>query len=454
MAEFKVDEVILNGEHGFTTEENYVEPNDEVKEKLEWFRDLKFALMVHMGLYTEVGITASWGLSDHDASWSRAEFKEENISGAKYREMYFNLNKSFNPIRYNPETWAQIAYDGGFKYLIFTTKHHDGFCLWDTKEHNFKTTSSDCLYHDAKYADIVKTTFDAFRKKGMGIAAYFSKPDWHSEFYWKKDMDYSEPTWRMTSYNPLEYPDIWDSFVKYTHNQLREIVTQCGPVDILWLDGGQVRQSTGLDIHLGEIVGELRKHQPDLIVSDRTVGGEFENYVTPEQTVPENPMNIPWESCITLGSSFTYHFDDKYKSYDTVIKMLIDVVCKGGNLALNVSPQPDGRMPLECIKTIRLIGQWLNKYGEAIYKTRICYPYKKENVAFTQNKDYVFAFIEKEKADNNLFIPYNGDFLDIELMNAGIKVDYVKCENGIKVMLDDLTDEFVLLFKIRKDKVV
>lgn len=423
MAEFKIDEVILNGEHGFTTEENYVEPESEVKEKLEWFKDQKFALMVHMGLYTQMGIMASWGLSDHDASWSRKEFETENISGKEYREMYFNLNKSFNPIRYNPQTWAEIASEGGFKYLIFTTKHHDGFCLWDTKEHEFKTTSSDCLYHESRYADIVKSTFEAFRKKGIGIAAYFSKPDWHSEFYWRDGMEYSEPTWRMTSYDPVQHPDIWELFVKYTHNQLREIAVQNGPVDILWLDGGQVRPETGLDIRLDEIIGELRKNQPDLIVADRTVGGAFENYVTPEQTVPENPMNIPWESCITLGSGFTYRFDDTYKSYDEVLKLLIDVVCKGGNLALNVSPQPDGRMPWKCVRIIKQIGKWLDKYGEAIYKTRICYPYKKDGVAFTQNSDFVYAFVfaDKEKLYNEITVPYQSDICTIELMNTGGK---------------------------------
>lgn len=146
MAKFKIDKAILNGVHDFTNESDYVIPPKEVAEKLEWFQDQKLALMVHMGLYCQIGTTASWGLSDHDASWSRKDFSQSPLSGKEYREMYFNLNKSFNPVRFDPEQWAEVAAENGFRYLIFTTKHHDGFCLWDTKETDYKTTSPDCPY--------------------------------------------------------------------------------------------------------------------------------------------------------------------------------------------------------------------------------------------------------------------------------------------------------------------
>lgn len=449
MANFQVDEQILNGVHNFTMEENYVTPSPEIQEKLEWFRDQKLALMVHMGLYCEFGTVASWGLSDHDANWSRKDV-EWAKDGDEYRKIYFNLNKSFNPVRFNPEEWADLAKDNGFKYLIFTTKHHDGFCLWDTKETDYKTTSPECPYSVNQNSDIIKNVFEAFRDRGLGIAAYFSKPDWHSPFYWVAGMEHSNPTWRMTSYDPNEYPDLWEKFVKFTHNQMLELTTEYGQVDILWLDGGQVRPDTKLDIRLGEVVEKARKVNPKLIVADRTVGGEFENYVTPEQTVPEKPMDIPWESNITLGKCFTFNFDDSYKSVETVIRLLIDVVAKGGNLAINISPQPDGRMPSKAKEIMKGIGAWMNKYGEAIYKTRICAPYKVGNVAFTKNSENVFAFILTgiEEVHNEVIIPYTEKIENVLLMNTGEKVNFENCSQGIKVTLNDVTDNAALVFKM------
>lgn len=450
MSQFKVDEAILNGVHHYSGEEDYAAPPWEVAEKLEWFQDQKLALMVHMGLYCEIGTTASWGLSDHDAAWSRKDFADHPISGREYRDMYFNLNKSFNPVRFDPKEWASLAADNGFRYLIFTTKHHDGFCLWDTRETQYKTTSFDCPYSSNRNADIVRSVFDAFREKGLGIAAYFSKPDWHSPYYWAEGMAHSEPTWRMTSYDPEEYPELWEKFVQYTQKQILELTTQYGDVDILWLDGGQVRPDTGLDIRLSEAVEQARRVKPDLIVADRTVGGAFENYVTPEQTVPDAAMKIPWESNVSLGESYTYRFDDTYKSLNTVIRLLIDVVCKGGNLALNISPQPDGRLPKPGIEIMKGIGNWMKKYGEAIYQTRICAPYKKDNVAFTRNSRNVFAFVLSEdgKTYTDAVIPYCEAVSEVELMNTRQHTAFERVPEGLRVKFDPIRDEIALVFKL------
>lgn len=450
MGDFKVDQAILNGVHCYTGEEDYVEPPLAVKEKLSWFQDQKLALMVHMGLYCEIGVAASWGLSDYDASWSRKDVEDWPMTGQEYREMYFGLNHSFNPVRFHPEQWAQLAAENGFKYIIFTAKHHDGFCLWDTKETDYKTTSPDCPYSRNKNADIVKSVFDAFRKKGLGTAVYFSKPDWHSEYYWAEGMEHSGETWRMTSYDPAEYPELWEKFVQYTQNQILELATQYGNVDILWLDGGQVNPKTGLDIRLGEVVEKIRKRNPALIVADRTAGGEYENYVTPEQTVPERAMNIPWESNLSLGQNYTYRFDDTYKDLETVIRLLIDVVCKGGNLALNISPQPDGRFPKQAVEIMKGLGGWLGKYGEAIYGTRVCPPYKKGNAAFTRNEKNVFCLVmaDSEIPQNEILIPYPGKVSGIELMNTGKTVEFEQTAEGIRVYGNKVRDETALVFKL------
>lgn len=451
MERFKPDHVIREGVHGYTRENSYIRPPKEVEEKLEWFQDRKLALMVHMGLYCEIGVTASWGLSDQDAAWSRKDIADWHISGKEYRKEYFNLNRSFNPVRFDPEQWAELAAENGFQYLIFTTKHHDGFCLWDTKETDYKTTSPDCPYSRNMHADIVKSVFNAFRAKGLGIAAYFSKPDWHSEYYWAEGMEHSEETWRMTSYDPNEHPELWERFVTYTQNQLLELTTCYGDIDILWLDGGQVNPKNGLDIRLGEVVKKARELNPSLIVADRTVGGEYENYVTPEQTVPEEAMNIPWESNVSLGRNYTYRYDDTYKDLKTILHLLIDVVCKGGNLALNISPQPDGRFPKQGIEIMKGIGSWMRKYGEAIYRTRICAPYKECGIAFTKNDNYVYAFMTEQTEDpkTEIVIPCHEEIDKVELMNTGEAAAFRNCPEGIRVVTGGISDEIALVFRMK-----
>ena len=171
-------EIVSQGVHNYSAAETYVRPTDPaILQQLEWFQDQKLALMMHFGLYCQPGMVASWALSDKDSDWSRHQVNWAD--GETFKKQYFNLNRSFNPVRFQPEEWAQMAEDCGFRYLILTTKHHDGFCLWDTKYTDYKTTAEDCPFHEHKNADIVKSMFDAFREKGIGIGAYFSKADWH-----------------------------------------------------------------------------------------------------------------------------------------------------------------------------------------------------------------------------------------------------------------------------------
>ncbi|MCU6339475.1 alpha-L-fucosidase, partial [Enterobacter quasiroggenkampii] len=170
----------------------------------------------------------------------------------------------------------------GFKYLIFTTKHHDGFCMWDTKTTDYRITGEQTPFHTHKYADVCRHLFDAFRDRGLGIAAYFSKADWHTPTYWAPGMERSNPTWRGPSYNPQEYPELWEQFVQFTHEQIMELLTDYGRIDVLWLDAGWVCKESRVsqDIRLGEVVEKAREKQPWLLSADRTVGGPYENIIT------------------------------------------------------------------------------------------------------------------------------------------------------------------------------
>ena len=322
-------EIVSQGVHNYSAAETYVCPTDPaVLQQLEWFRDQKLALMMHFGLYCQPGMVASWALSDKDSDWSRHQVNWTD--GETFKKQYFSLNRSFNPVRFQPEEWAQMAEDCGFRYLLLTTKHHDGFCLWDTKYTDYKTTAEDCPFHEHKNADIVKSMFDAFRAKGIGIGAYFSKADWHCPDYWKEDLRKDGLTSRGPSYDPKEYPEVWNRFKEYTKNQVLELCENYGKLDILWFDAGWVSESNGQDIELGKIVEEARKIQPWILSVDRTIGGAYENYVTPELCIPEEPLNVPWESCLTLGVDFTYEYGDHYKSPRELVGMLVNIVAKGG----------------------------------------------------------------------------------------------------------------------------
>ena len=385
------EELVEQGVHNFTSEKNWVKPTDPLLlERLEWYKDQKLALMMHWGPYSQWGVVESWALSDEDSVWSRTEIDWVS-DGGEFRRQYWELGKTFNPVRFQPEEWAALAAEGGFKYLVFTTKHHDGFCMWDTKTTDNRITGPECPFHTHRHADVCRDLFDAFRAKGMAVATYFSKADWNTPTYWAPDMPLSEHPSRNPTYDPATHPELWERFVRFTHEQIMELMSQYGRIDILWLDAGWVAAKYGQDIRLGEVVDRAREIQPWLISADRTVGGPYENYVTPEQTVPERPMGIPWESCITLGTSFSFKYEDEYKSPRQVVNLLVDIVAKGGNLALNIGPQPDGRLPAGAVRTVRGLGAWLKTNGEAIYGTRPYAPWRTGDWAFTAKGDAVYC---------------------------------------------------------------
>lgn len=329
-----------------------------------------------------------------------------------------------------------MAEDCGFRYLILTTKHHDGFCLWDTKYTDYKTTAEDCPFHEHKNADIVKSMFDAFREKGIGIGAYFSKADWHCPDYWNEELRKDGMTSRGPSYDPKEYPEVWNRFKEYTKNQVLELCENYGKLDILWFDAGWVCEHNGQDIDLGDIVDEARKIQPWLLSVDRTIGGAYENYVTPELCIPEEPLGVPWESCLTLGVDFTYEYGDHYKSPRELVGLLVNIVAKGGNMALNVSPQPDGRIPVDAWDSLNGFGQWMKTYGDAIYGTRICAPYQSGNLSFTQKGDSVYVFrlypTVQESVEAEIFVPYTEEKIsEICMVENGETVAFREVEGGL-----------------------
>lgn len=378
----------LTGVHGYTPKGYVPVTEPAVRENIERFRDLKLGLMMHFGIYSQAGIIESWPLNDQAITWARP--MTDMGSGDTFKRNYWNLNRSFNPVRYDPARWARVAATNGFRYLCFTAKHHDGFCLWDTAYTDYKVTAPDCPYSAQPKPDLLRATYDAFRKEGLKISLYFSKGDWHHPDYWDNLGYGKEMTW-FPSYDPEAHPERWRRFKDFTWNQVLELVRDYGRFEVLWLDCAAVGSRKATSIDIDGLVAACRRIQPWLIAADRTCGGKSENLLTPEQCVPPEPMLCPWESCVTMASNWSYRYDDEYKSATELIHLLIGIVAKGGCLVLNVAPRPDGGIPEPALARMDAMGAWLRANGEAIYGTRPVAPYMTENWAYTQRDGRLYA---------------------------------------------------------------
>jgi alpha-L-fucosidase len=366
------------------TSAGYDKPTEAlVNENLDQWQDLKFGLFMHWGTYSQWGVIESWTLCPED--WIDRK-PEHGKTYFDYVTNYENLQKTFNPTDFNPKKWADAAKAAGMKYVVFTTKHHDGFAMYDTKESDYKITSPNTPFSSNPKADVTKEIFNTFRTDGFKIGAYFSKPDWHSDYYWWR---YFPPKDRNVNYETKKYPERWEKFKNFTYNQINELTSNYGKVDILWLDGGQVRPSetNNQDIDMDRIGGMARKNQPGIIVVDRTVPGKWENYVTPEQAIPERPLDKPWESCITMGDSFSYVPNDKYKSSKTIVETLIRIISRGGNYLLNIAPGPKGDFDQVAYDRLKDLADWMKINGSAVFATRTIAPFHQGDYYYTRSKD-------------------------------------------------------------------
>ena len=396
-------------------DERYVPETDPlVLQKLEEWQDLKFGLLMHWGAYSQWGIVESWSICAEDEDWCR----RKNPDYTAYKKDYEALKLSFNPVGFDPERWAEAASAAGMKYVIFTTKHHDGFSMFDTKMTDYRITDPACPFSVNPRANVTKEIFNAFRAKGFWAGAYFSKPDWHSEYYWWPN--FATPD-RNVNYSISAYPERWEKFVQFTHSQIMELTGgDYGKIDILWLDGGWVQKMSAeeiskyvnapsykfvhiqsQDIRMDELVSKVRQKQPGMIVVDRAVYGKNQNYLTPENRVPEKALPYPWESCIIAGGGWSWVPDPKFMSGRDAVHLLVDIVVKGGNLLLNIAPGPDGRWPEGAYTLLGEMAEWMKVNSEAIYGTRAMAPFKDGKVCINRKGDktwYLFYMADEGEA--------------------------------------------------------
>lgn len=450
-------------------DERYVPETDPlVLEKLDQWQDKKFGLLMHWGAYSQWGIVESWSLCPEDYGWTQRKKGNNPQNYFEYKKEYESLKKTFNPTQFNPEKWANAAKRAGMKYMVFTTKHHDGFSMFDSKYTDYKVTDPECAFSTNPRANITKEIFNAFRAKDFWVGAYFSKPDWNHENYWDS---YFPPQDRNVNYDPLAYPEKWQKYVDFTHNQILELLTDYGKVDILWLDGGWVakmsdneienhykskfaenksgngfikHRAVSQDIKMDELVVKARAKQPGLIVVDRAVHGKNQNYLTPENRVPEKTLPYPWESCIISGGGWSHTFNATYKSGREGIHMLVDIVAKGGNLLLNIAPGPDGKWQQGAYDLLKEFEDWIKINGNAIYNTKPIEPYKENNICFTQNNDgnVFFFYLANEKETTvpseivvESITPKRG--AKITMLGSRTRLKWKKLDKGFKVIIPE-----------------
>jgi alpha-L-fucosidase len=319
--------------------------------RMKWWHEARFGMFIHWGLYSVLG---------------RHEWVMEN-EGIPVSE-YEALAKRFQPKPNAARAWAKLAKAAGQKYMVMTTKHHEGFCNFETKLTNY------CAPKQGPGRDLVAEYVEAARAEGMRVGFYYSLMDWHHPDGARCATD----------------SDARKRFVEYTHGLIRELMTNYGKIDVLWYDVDWPLDAAGWESEkMNKMVFQL---QPDIIVDNRNgLPGDFS---TPEQEIVAEKGSRSWESCMTLNDSWGYHrADDNWKSSKTVLRNLVSCSRDGGNYLLNIGPKPDGSIPEESVRVLTQVGQWMSRNGGSIYTTDRCQVRRSEFANFTRRGNTLYMHV-------------------------------------------------------------
>ena len=324
---------VTAAEQAPATQESLRETPEQRDARMAWWREARFGLFVHWGPVS---------LKGTEIGWSRGAERRGNGNGKGEIpvEVYDNLYKQFNPVKFNADEWVGIAKNAGMRYLVFTSKHHDGFINFDSKLTDYKITSPGSPYGK----DIVAQLAKACQATGMKFGCYYSPPDWH------------HPDYRNERHA---------KYIEYMHGQVRELCTNYGPMSIIWFDG---LGGTAADWGAPKLHDMIRELQPGVIINNRA--GVPADHDTPEQQIGAFQNERPWETCMTLCTQWSWKPDDKMKSLKECIQTLVRTVGGDGNLLFNVGPMPDGRIEPRQAERLTEMGRWLEANGQSIYNTR------------------------------------------------------------------------------------
>jgi alpha-L-fucosidase len=347
---------------------------DTVKldDRMEWWRDARFGMFIHWDMSSVAGTEISWsrlGPKPLDGSWG-------GPAGTGGDSVYDNLYKVFNPVKFNAGEWVELAKDAGMKYIVFTTKHHGGFSMWNTRFSDYS------IMHTPFARDVVKELSEACHNAGIRFGIYYSPRDWYHPDYGVGDNS---------------------KYEAFMMGQLTELLTNYGSVDVVWFDSFGTGSSIGY-WHADKVLELVRKLQPQTVINNRcSFFGEFVpalqgDFDTPEQTIGSYRTDRDWESCMCVvdapGGGWSYRPDGKVKPFDECIRNLVSCATGNGNLLLDVGPDPIGIIPDDQASRLAEMGEWMRQYGESIYGT-LGGPFRNGawgGATFKGNKVYVHLF--------------------------------------------------------------
>ncbi|MHC4327998.1 MAG: alpha-L-fucosidase [Planctomycetota bacterium] len=332
-------------------------------ERMKWWREARFGMFIHWGLYA---VPAGEWKGKRIKGIGEWIMERADIPVSEYEP----LTKQFNPIKFNADQWVRIAKNAGMKYIVITSKHHDGFCLWDSK-----VTDYDIIDATPFGRDILKELSKACKKHGIRLCFYHSIMDWHHP-------DAQAPFYPSYNDGKRSNPNFSRYVETYMKPQLKELITGYGPLGVLWFDGEWIKDWTepqGKDLYnyvrdlqpdilINNRVGKGRKGMEGLNKGDQEYAGDFG---TPEQQIPAKGLpGVDWESCMTMNDTWGYkHYDDNWKSKEDLLRKLADIASKGGNFLLNVGPTAEGLIPGPSVERLAAMGKWMKVNGQSIRGT-------------------------------------------------------------------------------------
>ena len=412
----------------FTYSQNDYIPSPENIQARKWFEEARFGLFIHWGVYSILG----------DGEWV---MNNQNISIEEYEK----LPGFFNPTGFDPEKWVLMAKNAGMKYITITSRHHDGFSMFDSKASDYN------IVKKTPYKkDVLKMLAEECKKHDIKLFFYYSQLDWYRDDYY--------PRGRTGNGIPGRGTGEWDNYISFMKVQLTELLTNYGEIGGIWFDGqwdqhdwdGKRFGGINADFKLGEVYDLIHELQPQALIGSNhhlaPQSGEdfqmFEKDLPGKSTMSfatsaEDIGNLPLEVCETINGSWGFNLKDRrHKSEKELIQYLIKAAGYGSNLLLNVGPMPNGKIQDEHIESLNKIGKWVKKYGNTIYKTKRGPIDPTDEIASTQTGNIIYVHMLNDKKSNYYINGFKNKFKKITYLNSNKKVSFQRTKNGLLIYLD------------------
>lgn len=390
----------------------------------EWFQDAKFGMFIHWGVYSVMGGGGDKGI----AEWIM-EHKRIPVSN------YEKLASFFNPVDFDAKQWVQIAKEAGMKYITITSKHHDGFAMFNSKVSEYNIVKA------TRYGeDVIKMLAEECEKEGIKLFFYYSQLDWHHPDYF--------PPGNTGKYTGRELKGNWLKYLKYMNDQLAELLTSYGPVGGIWFDG--MWDKIGEDWRLGETYSLIHRLQPQALIGSNhhlePFAGEdfqmFEKDLPGRNTAGFNTTfisdKLPLETCETINGSWGFNINDNaHKSRKNLIQYVVKAAGNNSNFLLNVGPMPNGKIQEEHVTRLKQMGEWLKKNGETIYGTRGVQGVQTDQLVATEKSDKIYVHVLERNGNTVLVDGLKGKVSSATLFGTNRNVKYAQNDFGLMLQLPD-----------------